>query len=217
VCAPTGWPVSGKSRAGSRSRRCADKTIAWLSWADWSSTDTASLADDRCCGIAARAWCGGVRHRVGYLAGCRCWPVVRAVESGGRCAEGHGHAARTRSSDRADRWSAAPSGASVDVIVVLALGGALAVRETFAGAMIAVMLGTGRLLEARANTRAPGPKHAGRAGSAHGAATGRQRGRRGAGGGRGVQSRAGPDRRLQPNLHRCWVRDAWTFAADADA
>jgi heavy metal translocating P-type ATPase len=43
---------------------------------------------------------------------------------------------------------------SVDVIAVLALGGALAVREPFAGAMIAVMLGTGRLLEARADARA---------------------------------------------------------------
>lgn len=44
--------------------------------------------------------------------------------------------------------------ASVDVIAVLALAGALAVREPFAGAVIAVMLGTGRLLEARADARA---------------------------------------------------------------
>ncbi len=43
---------------------------------------------------------------------------------------------------------------TVDVIAVLALAGALAVREPFAGAMIAVMLGTGRLLEERADARA---------------------------------------------------------------
>ncbi|TAM87273.1 MAG: heavy metal translocating P-type ATPase, partial [Jatrophihabitans sp.] len=43
---------------------------------------------------------------------------------------------------------------SVDVVAVLALAGALAVGEPFAGAMIAVMLGTGRLLEARADARA---------------------------------------------------------------
>lgn len=43
---------------------------------------------------------------------------------------------------------------SVDVIAVLALGGALWVNEPFAGAMITVMLGTGRLLEARAQARA---------------------------------------------------------------
>jgi heavy metal translocating P-type ATPase len=43
---------------------------------------------------------------------------------------------------------------SVDVIAVLALGGALAVGEPFAGAMISVMLGTGQLLEARADARA---------------------------------------------------------------
>ena len=44
--------------------------------------------------------------------------------------------------------------ASVDVIAVLALGGALWVDEPFAGAMITVMLATGRLLEARAQARA---------------------------------------------------------------
>lgn len=43
---------------------------------------------------------------------------------------------------------------SVDVIAVLALGGSLWVNEPFAGAMITVMLGTGRLLEARAQARA---------------------------------------------------------------
>ncbi|MGB7818101.1 MAG: heavy metal translocating P-type ATPase [Ornithinibacter sp.] len=44
--------------------------------------------------------------------------------------------------------------ASVDVIAVLALAGALAVGEPFAGAMITVMLATGQLLEARAAARA---------------------------------------------------------------
>ena len=43
---------------------------------------------------------------------------------------------------------------SVDVIAVLALAGALAVDEAFAGAMITVMLASGRLLEARAAARA---------------------------------------------------------------
>src|SRR5450830_1054496 len=43
---------------------------------------------------------------------------------------------------------------SVDVIAVLALAGALAVGEPFAGAMITVMLASGQLLEARAATRA---------------------------------------------------------------
>jgi heavy metal translocating P-type ATPase len=43
---------------------------------------------------------------------------------------------------------------SVDVIAVLALGGALAVGEPFAGAMITVMLASGRVLEARAAARA---------------------------------------------------------------
>jgi heavy metal translocating P-type ATPase len=43
---------------------------------------------------------------------------------------------------------------SVDVIAVLALAGALAVGEPFAGAVIAVMLGTGQALEARAEARA---------------------------------------------------------------
>jgi len=42
----------------------------------------------------------------------------------------------------------------VDVIAVLALGGTLAVGEYFAGAMIAVMLTSGRALEARAGARA---------------------------------------------------------------
>jgi heavy metal translocating P-type ATPase len=42
----------------------------------------------------------------------------------------------------------------VDVIAVLALVGALVVDEPFAGAMIAVMLATGRLLESRASRRA---------------------------------------------------------------
>ena len=43
---------------------------------------------------------------------------------------------------------------SVDVIAVLALAGAVAVGELFAGAMIAVMLASGQLLEARAEARA---------------------------------------------------------------
>lgn len=43
---------------------------------------------------------------------------------------------------------------SVDVIAVLALAGALAVGEPFAGAMISVMLASGQLLEARAAARA---------------------------------------------------------------
>src|SRR5450756_1846441 len=43
---------------------------------------------------------------------------------------------------------------SVDVIAVLALAGAIAVREPFAGAMITVMLASGQLLEARAAARA---------------------------------------------------------------
>ena len=42
----------------------------------------------------------------------------------------------------------------VDLIAVLALGGALAVGEYLAGALISVMLATGRLLEARASRRA---------------------------------------------------------------
>jgi heavy metal translocating P-type ATPase len=43
---------------------------------------------------------------------------------------------------------------SVDVIAVLALAGAIAVNEPFAGAMITVMLSSGQLLEARAAARA---------------------------------------------------------------
>jgi heavy metal translocating P-type ATPase len=43
---------------------------------------------------------------------------------------------------------------SVDIIAVLALAGALAVREPFAGAMITVMLASGQLLEAKAAARA---------------------------------------------------------------
>ena len=43
---------------------------------------------------------------------------------------------------------------SVDLIALLALGGALAVGEPFAGAVVAVMLTTGDLLEARAAARA---------------------------------------------------------------
>ncbi|MEO8775332.1 MAG: heavy metal translocating P-type ATPase, partial [Candidatus Nanopelagicales bacterium] len=43
---------------------------------------------------------------------------------------------------------------SVDLIAVLALAGALATRELFAGAVIAVMLASGRALEARAAARA---------------------------------------------------------------
>ncbi len=43
---------------------------------------------------------------------------------------------------------------SVDVIAVLALAGALAVGEPFAGAMITVMLASGQLLESRAAARA---------------------------------------------------------------
>ena len=44
--------------------------------------------------------------------------------------------------------------ATVDVIAVLALAGALWVGEDFAGAMVTVMLASGRLLEARAAARA---------------------------------------------------------------
>lgn len=44
--------------------------------------------------------------------------------------------------------------AGVDVIAVLALAGAIVVDEPFAGAMITVMLASGRLLEARAGARA---------------------------------------------------------------
>ena len=43
---------------------------------------------------------------------------------------------------------------TVDIIAVLALLGALVVHEPFAGAMITVMLASGRLLEARADARA---------------------------------------------------------------
>jgi len=43
---------------------------------------------------------------------------------------------------------------SVDVIAVLALVGTLVVREPFAGAVVAVMLASGQLLEARAQSRA---------------------------------------------------------------
>lgn len=43
---------------------------------------------------------------------------------------------------------------TVDVIAVLALAGALAVGEPLAGALIAVMLATGQVLEARADARA---------------------------------------------------------------
>ena len=43
---------------------------------------------------------------------------------------------------------------SVDIIALLALAGALAVGEPFAGAVVAVMLTTGMLLEARAAARA---------------------------------------------------------------
>ena len=43
---------------------------------------------------------------------------------------------------------------TVDVIAVLALAGAIAVGEMFAGAMIAVMLASGQLLETRADARA---------------------------------------------------------------
>ena len=42
----------------------------------------------------------------------------------------------------------------VDLIAVLALAGALTVGEYLAGALISVMLATGRLLEARASRRA---------------------------------------------------------------
>ena len=42
---------------------------------------------------------------------------------------------------------------SVDVLAVLALGGAVAVREYLAAAVVAVMLATGQLLEARAAGR----------------------------------------------------------------
>ena len=43
---------------------------------------------------------------------------------------------------------------SVDVIAVMASAGALAVDEPFAGAVITVMLASGRLLEARVAARA---------------------------------------------------------------
>jgi heavy metal translocating P-type ATPase len=43
---------------------------------------------------------------------------------------------------------------SVDIIAVLALAGAVLVREPFAGAMITVMLASGQLLETRAQARA---------------------------------------------------------------
>src|SRR6478672_9191588 len=43
---------------------------------------------------------------------------------------------------------------SVDIIAVLALAGALLIKEPFAGAMITVMLASGQLLEARAAARA---------------------------------------------------------------
>jgi heavy metal translocating P-type ATPase len=43
---------------------------------------------------------------------------------------------------------------TVDVIALLALGGAVAVGEYFAGAVVTVMLATGQLLEARAEARA---------------------------------------------------------------
>lgn len=45
---------------------------------------------------------------------------------------------------------------TVDVIALLALGGALAVGEYFAGAVVTVMLATGQWLEARAQARARG-------------------------------------------------------------
>ena len=44
--------------------------------------------------------------------------------------------------------------AGVDVVAVLALGGTLGVGEYLAGAVIALMLATGRELEARASARA---------------------------------------------------------------
>ncbi len=44
--------------------------------------------------------------------------------------------------------------AGVDLIAVLALGGTLAVREYLAGALIALMLASGRTLEAAAQRRA---------------------------------------------------------------
>jgi heavy metal translocating P-type ATPase len=50
--------------------------------------------------------------------------------------------------------SVAERRASVDVIAVLALAGALWVGEEFAGAMVTLMLASGRLLEARAAARA---------------------------------------------------------------
>ena len=52
-------------------------------------------------------------------------------------------------------WSSAREGrVGVDIIAVLALMGALAVGEYLAGAVISVMLATGRTLEARATARA---------------------------------------------------------------
>ena len=71
---------------------------------------------------------------------------------------------------------------SVDVIAVLALAGALAVDEPFAGAMITVMLASGQLLEARAAARAARAEPAGRTCTPHRPAARRGWGRRGPGG-----------------------------------
>ena len=71
---------------------------------------------------------------------------------------------------------------SVDVIAVLALAGALAVDEPFAGAVITVMLASGQLLEARAAARARRELSLlVAAGPAHGPAPRRGRRRRGPG------------------------------------
>ena len=70
--------------------------------------------------------------------------------------------------------------ASVDVIAVLALAGALAVDEPFAGAMITVMLASGQLLEGAGGRKGtPRAQSAGRAGTPHSQAARRRRDRRG--------------------------------------
>ena len=72
---------------------------------------------------------------------------------------------------------------SVDVIAVLALAGALAVGEPFAGAVITVMLASGRAAGgAGVRAGAARAEPAGRAGPAHGPAPRRGRRRRGPGG-----------------------------------
>lgn len=76
--------------------------------------------------------------------------------------------------------------ATVDVIAVLALAGALWVGEEFAGAMVTLMLASGRLLEARAAARADRePAAARRAHATDGPTAHRRPGGRHTGGGGG--------------------------------